>query len=78
MSAAFILCFSYGTISYRSETPECRMDMLYVMKPVSSLRINHRNWQVMFLEDGEHRNFVKYTLDNSLRRGIPDSSVESF
>ena len=46
MSGSFVLCFSYGIISYRIETLEFKLDATSVMKPINSLRSNHRNWQV--------------------------------
>jgi hypothetical protein len=46
MSAAFVLCFSYGIISYRLDAFDAKLDVLSVMKPMSTLRNYHRNWQV--------------------------------
>ena len=41
-----ILCFPYGIMSYRLESLDSKLNAGHVKKSISSLRTNHRNWQV--------------------------------
>ena len=43
MSTAFVLCFSYGIVTYRLEVLEAQLG---VQKPIDRLRESHRHWQV--------------------------------